>query len=318
MFGLLQNRNLTTEELSDFHLNYCGTCKTIGKLYGQKERLFLNFDVVFLSELLAAVNNRKEDFNYIKPFTCLILPKKEEHIPQFLKYTASINILLAHYKILDNVNDAKYKFNIWIFFKYITNSNFRKAKQYLKEQKLPVDFIDKQIKEQFLREKKKTFFDSLQETLKYYSSLTAQITGMVFKYGVLSMNNENLSKIFFEMGKSFGEIVYIIDAIEDYEKDRAKNNFNLLLLYEFSQKEKLIEEAKIYIHDNLDKIKSLINLLEISELKQKTFASNLALNVNNKITLAKCCSAATNCTKKKIFIKRALSICKSNSKKYFI
>ena len=68
MFGLLQNRKLTAEETSEFRLNYCGTCKTIGKLYGHKERILLNFDVVFLSELLAAVNNHKEDFKYIKPF----------------------------------------------------------------------------------------------------------------------------------------------------------------------------------------------------------------------------------------------------------
>ncbi len=298
MFGLLQNKKLTIEEFSDFRLNYCGTCKTIGKLYGHKERLLLNFDVVFLSELLAAVYNRREDFNYIKPYTCLTLPSKEEHIPQFLKYTASINILLGHYKILDNANDAKYKFNIWILFQYLTNSNFRKAKKYLIELKLPVDDIDKQIKEQFNREKEKILFDNLEGTLKYYSNQTAQITGLAFKHSVSSCNDEQLSRTFWEIGQVFGEIVYIIDAIEDYGKDKKNEVFNLFLLYDLEDKSKMIEKAKVYIYERLEQIKSCINLLPISEVKQKTFASNLVLNINGKISPTKCCSSAKNCTNK--------------------
>ncbi len=31
---------------------YCGTCKTMGERYGQKTRLLLNHDTVFLAELL--------------------------------------------------------------------------------------------------------------------------------------------------------------------------------------------------------------------------------------------------------------------------
>jgi len=303
MFGLLQNRKLTTEENYDFRINYCGTCKTIGKLYGHKERVLLNFDVVFLSELLATVNNCKEDFIYIKPFTCWTLPEKEEQIPHFLKYTASINILLGHFKIVDNINDSKQKLNIWTLFKYLTNSNFKSAKKYLIEQNLHVDIIEKQVLEQFNREKQKVIFPDFYETLSYYSNQTAQITGLVFKQSVARFNDEQLSKTFWKIGANFGKIVYLIDAIEDYEKDKKRRGFNLFLLYNLTDKSNLIESAASFIYEQLDRIKKSIYLLPIPETKQKTFINNLLLNINNKIAPKKCCSTLKNCTNKIFSIK---------------
>jgi len=43
MFGLMRHAP---------RLPYCGTCKTMGALYGQRSRVFLSHDVVFLAELL--------------------------------------------------------------------------------------------------------------------------------------------------------------------------------------------------------------------------------------------------------------------------
>jgi hypothetical protein len=43
MFGLMRRAK---------RLPYCGTCKTLGTLYGQRSRLLLNHDTVFLAELL--------------------------------------------------------------------------------------------------------------------------------------------------------------------------------------------------------------------------------------------------------------------------
>lgn len=35
-----------------WQLHYCGACKTIGRQYGHKSRMLLNYDAVFLAELL--------------------------------------------------------------------------------------------------------------------------------------------------------------------------------------------------------------------------------------------------------------------------
>ena len=43
MFGIMKRAE---------RLPYCGSCKTIGAMYGQRARLLLNHDMVFLAELL--------------------------------------------------------------------------------------------------------------------------------------------------------------------------------------------------------------------------------------------------------------------------
>ena len=54
MFGLLQRRTCSTDAATknDYRLHYCGTCKTMGAMYGQRSRMLLNFDAVFFAELL--------------------------------------------------------------------------------------------------------------------------------------------------------------------------------------------------------------------------------------------------------------------------
>jgi hypothetical protein len=84
MFGLIKHHQLDRQHYDHFKKNYCGTCKTIGKLYGQKERLLLNNDIVFLSELLAELNNDPTELNHITINSCFTLPKHADQIPAFL------------------------------------------------------------------------------------------------------------------------------------------------------------------------------------------------------------------------------------------
>src|SRR5690606_2137269 len=148
MFGLLKSRNRNgtppdiAEEQKRFRLNYCGTCKTIAKEYGQKERLFLNFDVVFLSALLDSIIDEATSFEYIKPAACFSLPQTTDQIPYFLKYTAAVNTLLAYYKIQDNIIDSQTRLNFWKLLKYAENASFRKANQFLLEAGLSIQLIE--------------------------------------------------------------------------------------------------------------------------------------------------------------------------------
>lgn len=315
MFGLIRHKNLSKEEYSDFRLNYCGTCKTIGRLFGHKERIILNNDVVFLSELLSAIVNRKEDFNYIKPATCWTLPQKEEQIPQYLRYAASINVLLGHYKIIDNVNDSKYKFNIWRLIHYLGNSSFIKAKNILAKQNFPIDIIENEIQKQFKCEKNRICFDNFHDTIQYYSIQTANITGLAFEHSVSNFNDNQLTKLFSEIGKIFGEIVYLVDVIEDYEKDKTSGKFNIILLHQSSEKTKLIEIVTNHIYECLDKIKSCIDALPINESKKKLFINSLVSNVTSKISQEKCCLSVKHCVQKSYSLKERFQYAIIASKK---
>ncbi len=81
MFGLMRAKTckMTTEQKHFRRLHYCGTCKTLGSLYGQKTRILLNYDTVFLSEILSALSGEKIETwaNAFQSYNCLSLPKGE-------------------------------------------------------------------------------------------------------------------------------------------------------------------------------------------------------------------------------------------------
>lgn len=278
MFGLLKNNMLTDSDFNDFRQSYCGTCKTIGKLYGQKERFTLNTDVVFLSELLSEMNNCENDFDGIKINTCFKLPHTDK-IPLFLKYTASINILLSYFKVLDNIQDSKYKLSAWKLLKIFERSKYKKAKSLLISIGLDAENIEKAINQQFLREKEGLDIGEFRDSFKYYAEITGEITGQVYKQGAQSISKTQFSNNLYEIGKNFGEIVYMIDAIEDYTKDVKDNRFNI---FRFNSNGRINITAKQevlnYINLNIEKIKEQINLLPISETKKQSFINRLCFS----------------------------------------
>ncbi|MCU0238408.1 MAG: DUF5685 family protein, partial [Pyrinomonadaceae bacterium] len=79
MFGLMRAKTcgMSADEKHFRRLNYCGTCKTIGSLYGQKSRLLLNNDTVFLAEILTSLSDENVESwqKSYQSYNCLNLPK---------------------------------------------------------------------------------------------------------------------------------------------------------------------------------------------------------------------------------------------------
>ena len=80
MFGLMKRAE---------RLAYCGSCKTIGALYGQRARLLLNHDMVFLAELLT---DQPEWGPAHRSFNCMAMPK--EH-PRALRLRCGAAVVLG-------------------------------------------------------------------------------------------------------------------------------------------------------------------------------------------------------------------------------
>src|SRR5215831_150762 len=101
MFGLMKSRScsLSPEQKLNRRLHYCGTCKTMGRLYGQRTRFLLNHDAVFLAELLSAISGAdaeaaKWDGAY-QSYNCLSLPAAHEAMPVPLQYAAAGALAIA-------------------------------------------------------------------------------------------------------------------------------------------------------------------------------------------------------------------------------
>ena len=302
MFGLTSYSNYPGQSNAylDFRKSYCGTCKTIGKIYGNKERFFLNHDVVFLNELLSEVDGNKDSFSEITIYKCFDLPKSELKIPAFLKYSAAVNILLAYYKINDNALDSKYKLNIWNPIKSLEKKNFRKAQDVLAAYGVDLNLVESNIHEQSMRESSPLpLFQNQIECFNYYASPTKIITGEIFKNSVNTFGTNKLSDFFQKIGEKFGEIVYLLDAIEDYTNDLKSAKFNPFKII-CNEAETLPNEFKNdvidYIYNNLSLLAGCINSLPIPENKQKLFVSRLYNNVNIKLGKIYKTSKTCNCS----------------------
>src|SRR5215204_1529444 len=137
MFGLMRAKTcgMTDAEKHFRRLNYCGTCKTTGALYGQKSRFLLNHDTVFLAEILSAISNEKVETwqNSYQSFNCLSLPQNE--MPKSLQFAATTNVVLTEFKLADHIADEKkrrYKFARKTF-----SNEFQKAEKLLLEWNFP-------------------------------------------------------------------------------------------------------------------------------------------------------------------------------------
>src|SRR5215469_12798269 len=112
MFGLMKSRScsLTPEQKLNRRLHYCGTCKTMGRLYGARTRFLLNNDAVFLAELLSAISDSGgplEDWDRAyQSYNCLSLPATSETMPLPLQYAAAGALAIAEFKIADQVADS--------------------------------------------------------------------------------------------------------------------------------------------------------------------------------------------------------------------
>ena len=104
---------------------YCSLCKGIAKTCGQKGRFLLNYDLTFLSVL---VHNLMGIDVKIEKQRCVIHHIRKRPIALVDKLTerfASLNVILAHYKLNDDVIDGgKGKLGRAYF-----NSAYKKAKK---------------------------------------------------------------------------------------------------------------------------------------------------------------------------------------------
>src|SRR5262249_57426998 len=109
MFGLMKAKtcSATAEARLRRRMHYCGTCKTIGRLYGQEARLLLNNDTVFLAELLTALSGQDRDLSgwaaRYRSYNCMSIPQEE--MPVALRLAAAATMVMSEFKIADHLAD---------------------------------------------------------------------------------------------------------------------------------------------------------------------------------------------------------------------
>lgn len=247
MFGYVKinKMDLTFREYEHYRGYYCGLCKYLKDNHGEVSRLSLNYDITFLVILLTSIYRPEHT---IIEEGCITNPfkKKKKIINEITEYAASMNVLLAYYKLEDNLNDDRGIKDILAYHIY-------KGKLELAYEKYPkkAEFIKEQLdKLNNLEKERNTNIDMVSNTF-------GNIMGEVFAY-----KNDEFEQRLRMIGFNLGKYIYILDAYEDLEKDLKKGRYNPFLDY-IDKKEELKERVDKLISISLGIVGRNIDNLNI-------------------------------------------------------
>lgn len=230
---------------------YCGLCKGIGCACGTKGRLVLNYDLTFLSVL---AHNLMDLDVKIEKQRCIIhhIRKRPVAVPDALtERIGALNVILAYHKLNDDVLDSGKGKVARKFFK----SSYKKAK--LKEPEFD-KIVENRYKDLVAYEK--TGGDSVDISADPFGNMMSEVMSVLLG----DKCTENVKQLAYELGKW----IYLIDALDDFDKDKKKNNFNVFINADksISSKQEFIAKNKeqlIFTFGSiLSKIASLATSLE--------------------------------------------------------
>lgn len=190
---------------------YCGLCKSIGAGCGQTARTALTYDMAFTSTLIH--NIRGEDVKIKKERCALHLIKRRPVAQKDETFIAigCINTALAYFKFCDDKADGERRGAL----RHLYKKGFKLAQ---KKHPQAVKILERYTARQAALERDgcAVIDCACEPTADMMSELSAYLLG--------EFATENTQKLFYNLGKW----VYLIDALDDYDKDVKKGRYNVL------------------------------------------------------------------------------------------
>ena len=217
MFGLMRvgGCGRKTEARYERARAYCGTCKTMGRLYGQPSRVLLNHDAVFLGELLLALSPKPDWAPAYTPRRCASLPKGSQ-IPPALAYAATANVALAEFAVRDKIADAS---KVWHGARLALSRPFARARGRLAAWNVPTA-------ELFALQTRQAEVEAERgRALEFYAAPTGDATRLIFAHGGAVVAPEQTGNLG-ALGEAFGRLVFVLDALTDVRDDAKVGAFN--------------------------------------------------------------------------------------------
>ena len=203
---------------------YCGVCKSIGRTCSQIARFSLTYDIAFFSALVH--NLAGEDVKIVRRRCVTHWIKRRPTVEKGDRLTdlsSAINVELAYYKIKDDILDGNGGKGKLLFFKKSHKKVSRKRPQISQ-------IIERNYNSLF--ELEKTKCDSIDRVSEPFSQMMVELAC----YALEEKATESVKKLFYFLGKW----IYLIDALDDYEKDVKEKSYNPLY-YAYGEKASLKE-----------------------------------------------------------------------------
>ncbi len=234
---------------------YCGVCKGISAACGQSARMGLSYDVTFLSVLMHNILGIDVKITKQHCLTHCIRSRQMAEVDELTKQLGALNTVLVYYKYTDDINDGDRGRGKRLWFK----KGYRRAVQKYPE---IVRIVKDNLAAQERVEKQKT--DSVDRA----ADATAKMMEEFSVYALGDKTTAYTRGLFYALGKW----IYLIDALDDYDKDVKKGAYNpFVLAYQEKSKAELLkgkyaEEVRFIfqslffdIRDNLENIKLYFN-----------------------------------------------------------
>lgn len=228
MFGYVRYDlpNLYVKDLMLYKALYCGLCKSIGASCGQMARIGLSYDITFLSALLHNMTGTDIRVERQNCFEHAIKKRPIAEVDELTKELGALNTVLLYYKLTDDISDGGHGRGKRLWFQ----SGFRRAK---KSYPVLVGIVESFMKEQENVEREKA------ASPDRAADPTARMMQRLSRHFLGDKASESSDELFYNLGKW----VYLIDALDDYEKDRKKKNYNpFLLAYGAESKQALLKK----------------------------------------------------------------------------
>ena len=213
MFGYItpDNPYLFKKDETLYQAVYCGLCKCIGKGCGQRARTALTYDLAFTSALVH--NIRGEDVK-IEKKRCVLHWFRRRPIARPDDLTVAlgcVNTALTYHKLLDDKRDGDKKAAL----RHLYKKGYKRVKKlHPKITEIVTEGMEEQAR---LETAGCSMVDAAAEP-------SANMLMEISRYLLGEYSTQYTDKLFYSLGKW----VYIIDALDDYDRDVKKGRYNPL------------------------------------------------------------------------------------------
>ena len=267
MFGyvLVDKPSLRVREFDYYRATYCGLCHAMGKCTGCVSRMSLSYDVTFFALVREMLEGTKVEIVKKRCPRHILKPINTVQINPELEFSAYVGGILTSQKIVDNLNDEKGVKKILAKVLHLVFSKMERESMF----GLPdlYDIICEKLK--VLGELEQNRVASIDAPADIFGELMAE----ALSFG-LDGDKKLIAK---NVGKRIGRWIYIVDAFDDYKKDRESGSYNpFVLLYDGQNftEDNLISISKM-LEAELSLAFSAIELIDDEDKNREEIVKNI-------------------------------------------
>ena len=261
MFGYVRTDvpNMYIKDVVLYKAMYCGLCKSLGKTCGNLSRFTLNYDLTFLSVFCHNILGEDVKIEKKRCIAHWIIKRPVAKRDALTERIAALNLILAYHKLSDDISDEKKG--------RLKRAIFKKAYKKAVKAEPELNSIVKKHYESLSTYEKATG-DSIDVAADFFGNMMVDTVGVLLN----GRFNEDIKGLSYNLGKW----IYLIDAVDDFDDDIKKGNYNV-----FVNAYKDIKDKKTFLTEKRADLQVIFGTI-LSDIAD--FSSRIEYKFNKDLT----------------------------------